>query len=414
MKKLLKVFIYCYTFTIPIFFVATEQVQAAYYVAPEGSDQSDGTYVSPWQSIQHAVNQAESGDVIYVREGIYKELVNISDKEAFDDQWITIKNYENETPIIDAEGLAITPIQRAGFEIKDSKGIRIEGFEIRNVKADTRDSFPAGILVRGHNKNIDITGNNIHHIANYAKKGNAHGIIVYGNKPQSIQNIRITNNQLSDLTLGRSESLTLSGNVENFVIDGNVLTNNNNIGIDVAGRYGACEDAGCTDYARNGVISNNFVSYISSKNNPAYEGSGSSAGIYVDGGQNIVVEQNHVVHNDYGISISSEEQGFSAKNIIVRNNFVSKNTKAGLVLGGSGIENGGAENITITANRFTFNDRSNRGYKEVTIQNHTRNIEFSSNTYLSCSSKEHMNISEKVTTDNRFKNESIFATILCK
>lgn len=126
------------------------------------------------------------------------------------------------------------------------------------------------------------------------------------------------------------------------------------------------------------------------------------------------MEKNHVINNDFGISVSSEEEGFSAKNIVVRNNFVSKNTKAGLILGGASIDNGGAENILIIANKFTFNDRSNKGYREVTIQNHTRNIEFSSNTYLRCSSKEHMNISKKVTTDNRFKNESVFSTILCK
>ncbi|MEK4699844.1 right-handed parallel beta-helix repeat-containing protein [Solibacillus sp. FSL R7-0668] len=408
------VFFFCYMLTIAIFLITIETVQASYYVAPNGSDESEGTYSSPWQSIQYAVNRAEPGDVIFVREGTYKELVVISNKEAADGQWITIKNFQNETPIIDAEGLEITPKQRAGFEIKDSKGIRIEGFEIRNVKADSQESFPAGILVRGHNENIDITENNIHHIANYAKKGNAHGIIVYGNDPQPIQDIRITNNKLSDLTLGRSESLTLSGNIENFVIDKNILTNNNNIGIDAAGRYGACDRDGCIDYARNGVISNNLVSYMSSANNPAYEGSGSSAGIYIDGAQNIVVEKNHVINNDFGISVSSEEEGFSAKNIVVRNNFVSKNTKAGLILGGASIDNGGAENILIIANKFTFNDRSNKGYREVTIQNHTRNIEFSSNTYLRCSSKEHMNISKKVTTDNRFKNESVFSTILCK
>lgn len=98
-------------------------------------------------------------------------LLSLNKEQAADGQWITIKNFQNETPIIDAEGLEITPKQRAGFEIKDSKGIRIEGFEIRNVKADSQESFPAGILVRGHNENIDITENNIHHIANYAKKG---------------------------------------------------------------------------------------------------------------------------------------------------------------------------------------------------------------------------------------------------
>lgn len=410
---MLKVIAFCYTFTIPLFFIATETAQGAYYVAPNGSDASEGTIDSPWKTIQYAVNQAESGDVINVRAGIYKEMVVVSEKQAIDDQFITIQNYPYEKPIIDAEGLEISS-QRAGFEIKNSEGIQIKGFEIRNVKTDSSKSYPAGIVVRKSNKNIEIVNNDIHHIANYANKGNAHGIIVYGDQPQPIEDIRILKNHLHDLTLGSSESLTLSGNIENFTIDGNRLSHNNNIGIDVAGRYGACKSDGCTDYARNGVVSNNIVTYISSGDNPAYEGDASAAGIYVDGAQNVVVKNNYVGNSDYGISISSEQEGFSAENITIKDNYIARNTKAGLVIGGSGIDNGGAENSSITNNLFSFNDQSNKGYREITIQQYTRGNEFSGNRYFVCGSKEYLNISKKITADNRFIDESVYPRIKCK
>ncbi|MGE7940485.1 right-handed parallel beta-helix repeat-containing protein [Lysinibacillus xylanilyticus] len=414
MKNMLKVFIFFNILTFMLFFVSYEKAQGAYYVAPDGDDESEGTLGSPWQSIQHAVNQAESGDVINVREGIYKETVIISEKEALDDQWITIKNYPNEKPIIDAEGLDITSPKRAGIEIIDSEGIRIKGFEIRNLKADSHESFPAGILVRGKTKNIEIVGNDIHHIANYSSNGNAHGILVYGNHPQPIQNIKILNNLLRDLTLGRSESLTLSGNVEHFTIDGNIVSRNNNIGIDIAGRYGACKSDGCTDYARNGVVSNNIVSNISSGENPAYEGASSAPGIYVDGGQNVVVKNNHVIKNDYGISVSSEQEGFSSENITIKENYIAQSTKAGLVIGGSSLDNGGTKNSSITDNLFLFNDRSNKGYREVTIQHHTRGNEFLGNIYFVCGSKEYINIPDKVSADNRFMDESVYQQAFCK
>lgn len=414
MKKMLKLSIPCHIITFVLFFAYVEKVQGAYYVAPDGSDESEGTIGSPWKSIQHAVNQAESGDVINVREGIYNEMVVISEKEALDDQWITIKNYPNEKPIIDAEGLDITSSKRAGFEINDSVGIRIKGFEIRNLKTDSRKSFPAGILVRGKNKNIEIVENDIHHIANYSSNGNAHGILVYGDHPQAIENIEILKNRLRDLTLGSSESLTLSGNVEHFTVDGNIVYRNNNIGIDIAGRYGACKSDGCTDYARNGVVSNNIVSNISSGENPAYKGYPSAAGIYVDGAQNIVVKNNYVGNSDFGISVSSEKKGFSAKNITIKENYIAMNTKAGLVIGGSDVDNGGAENSSIINNLFSFNDRIDKGYREITIQNHTRGNEFSGNIYFICGSKGHINIREKVSADNRFMDEFVIHRGFCK
>ncbi|MEG0386266.1 MAG: right-handed parallel beta-helix repeat-containing protein [Solibacillus sp.] len=414
MKNMLKVIVFCYSFTIPLFFIATETAQGAYYVSPDGSDESGGTIESPWKTIQYAVNQAESGDVINVRGGIYKEMVVISEKQAKDDQLITIQNYPYEKPILDAEGIEITSSNRAGFEIINSQGIRIKGFEIRNVKADGRKLFPAGILVRGSNNHIEIVDNDIHHVANYADKGNAHGILVYGDQPQAIQNIKIMKNRLHDLTLGRSESLTLSGNVQHFTIEGNIVSRNNNIGIDIAGRYGACESDGCTDYARDGVISNNIVSNISSGDNPAYKGYKSAAGIYVDGGQNIVIKNNYVSKSDYGISLSSEKEGYSAKNISIIGNYIAKNTKAGLVIGGSGADKGGVENSDIVNNLFSFNDRSIEGFREITIQHHTRGNKFSGNVYYVCGSEEYINIPKKVTAENRFIDESVYPRALCK
>lgn len=414
MNYILKVIIICYIITIASFFTIYENVLGDYYVAPDGSDESEGSLVSPWQSIQHAVNQAVSGDVINVREGIYKEMIVISKKEALYDQWITIQNYSDEKPIIDMESLDIPSSQRAGFEIIDSVGIRIKGFEIRNLTTDSQKSFPAGILVRGKNKNIEIIENDIHHIANYANKGNAHGILVYGDDPQPIENIKILKNQLHDLTLGRSESLTLSGNVKYFTIEGNYVFRNNNIGIDVAGHYGACSSNGCEDYARNGVISNNVILYISSANNPAYKGDNSAAGIYVDGAKNVVVEKNYVSKNDYGISLSSEKKGFFAKNITLKDNYVARNAKAGLVIGGAGNDNGGAANISVINNMFSMNDRSQEGYREITIQHHASGNDFSGNIYFLCGSKNYINFQKNQKDDNNFKNEYVYNMASCK
>ena len=47
------------------------------YVSQYGSDTNDGTSDSPYLTIQHSVNQAVSGDYIYVDTGVYSETVHI-------------------------------------------------------------------------------------------------------------------------------------------------------------------------------------------------------------------------------------------------------------------------------------------------------------------------------------------------
>jgi len=42
-----------------------------YYVAPDGSDQSPGTFTAPFRTLQHAVDVADPGDTIIARAGVY-------------------------------------------------------------------------------------------------------------------------------------------------------------------------------------------------------------------------------------------------------------------------------------------------------------------------------------------------------
>ena len=46
-----------------------------YYVAKTGSDNNSGTKESPFLTIQAAANVAQAGDVITVRQGVYRERI---------------------------------------------------------------------------------------------------------------------------------------------------------------------------------------------------------------------------------------------------------------------------------------------------------------------------------------------------
>ena len=60
-------------------------LSAEYYVDINSGNNStgDGSIGSPWQTIQHAADQMASGDVCWIREGIYRETVTPKDGQTF-------------------------------------------------------------------------------------------------------------------------------------------------------------------------------------------------------------------------------------------------------------------------------------------------------------------------------------------
>jgi hypothetical protein len=361
------------TATISVLFV-NGQAHAAgsiFYVSTTGNDSNPGTLSSPWKTIQKAANSLSPGDTVYVRGGIYKELVYLNVTGSLNGGFINFENYANEIPILDGTGITPTGSKQTFFYLSNVKYVRIKGFEMRNLKAASNSLDPAGILVANGSTNIEILNNNIHHIENSATNGNAHGIHVIGNTTATMSNITVSGNEVHHLITGWSESVTINGNVDGFMVTNNKVHDNNNIGIVVAGFYGACPGA-CTDQVRNGVVANNTVYRIDTSKNPAY-GSGTHAagGIYADGATKVVIERNHVYENDFGIELASENYGKATSLITVKNNLIHHNYGAGLLMGGSGSENGSARDNTASNNTLVENDSLNQGYGEIYLQNNT-------------------------------------------
>lgn len=392
--------------TIGMLFTSAPAYAAHVFVSTTGSDENNGTQQSPLQTIEAALQKSKGGDTIYVLEGIYNMLTTI-DGYSFSSP-VTITPYNGQKVVIDGAERDESDRTRAAFSIRNSQNIIIDGFEIRNITTDDDEFFPAGILVRGHSENITIRNNHIHHIANNADEGNAHGILVYGNDPSPMKNIVVTANVLHNLTLGSSESLTINGNVDGFEVSHNRLYDNNNIGIDIAGYYGACTKSGCIDVARNGEVSYNNVMRHSSLHNPAYRGGNSAPGIYVDGGQNIQVRHNFVAQNNFGISVSSENKGKYAQQVFVSNNMIVNNDKAGVVIGGSTVDNGGIQHIVLYKNSLIRNDRVDGGYKEISLQQHIYGLVLIENRYQTASfAKRISNNNKQNVTYNTYRERRI-------
>jgi len=355
-------------------FAAFGQTNSSYYVATTGNDSNPGTQSSPWRTVQHAADTARAGSTVYVRGGVYEELVSINASGNASDGFITFRSYPGETAILDAEHF--TPSGRKGvLTIQNRSYVRIEGFEIRNFRTAEHRLSPLGINVIGAGSHIELLKNNVHHIENNfqgrdapGSGGNGFGIAVYGTDVKApITDLIIDGNEVHHLKTGSSESLVVNGNVTNFRITHNVVHDNNNIGIDVIGFERTAPDP-AVDQARDGLVSGNLVYNITSKGNPAYRNDESSDGIYVDGGTRILIEQN-VIHNvDFGIELASEHKDRATSYITARNNLVYHCHTAGVSIGGYAPERGHTVHSTVINNTLYDNDTSATGSGEFQMQ----------------------------------------------
>ncbi|MCB8967688.1 MAG: right-handed parallel beta-helix repeat-containing protein [Ardenticatenaceae bacterium] len=350
--------------TTPI--VVAPHAPTTYYVATDGLDENPGTLAAPWRTIQHAVNNIGAGDTVLVRGGVYAETVTVQ-VSGTADLWITLQSYAGETAVLD--GSSLSNHDGALLTIADQSYLTIDGLELRNQRSSQAQDTPMGIFVTGAAHHITLRHTHIHHIENNGgANGNAHGLAVYGTAvPTAIHDIRIENNELHDLKLGNSEALVLNGNVTDFIISGNTIHDNDNIGIDLIGFEGTAPDP-AYDQTRAGIVSGNEVYNIDTLTNPAYGGEQSAAAIYVDGGTDIVIERNRVYQSNFGIEIASEHDGYATSYITVRNNLIYHNHVAGLGMGGYDTERGSTHHCTIVNNTFFENDTNQDFTGELLIQ----------------------------------------------
>lgn len=311
--------------------------------------------VNPGESIQTALDAAQPGDTVSVRGGVYYEQLSFPRSGDGASGSITLRAYGNENAKLDGQG-------QAGqiMVLVDNKSyLRIMGLEIQNSTGLTDGS---GIRLLGACQNVEILSNVIHDL----RGSNAMAITVYGNSSTPGTNITIRGNQVYDCEPAPSEAIALNGNISGFEVALNTVHDVNNIGIDLIGGeteispYGVC---------RNGRVQLNRV-YRARSN---YE-DGYAAGIYVDGGQNIVVERNCVYECDVGVEVGAENTGVSVTGVVVRSNLIFNNDKAALAFGGYDATRGRVSQCLFNNNVCYKNDTLQTGNGELWIQWATSNV----------------------------------------
>jgi len=349
-----------------------------FYVSTTGKDTNPGTLAEPWRTLLHAANEAIAGDTVYARAGTYRESVNLPHSGSAAAGSIVFTSYPGELAIVDGTGVSCCGDQIQGlFNITGNQSyIIIEGLAIQNYTSNNVGNEPAGIYVSGSGSYIQILNSTVRNITETAgPSGNAHGIGFYGTFATPLSNITLSGNDVYGMKTGNSETITLDGNVVGFTVTGNIVHDNDNIGIDATGFYGTGPSG--HDQASKGEISANTVYNITSIKNPAYSGYGAD-GIYCDGCTQVTIERNLTYDCDLNIEAASENPHRVTSAVIIRDNIVYGGNLAGISIGGYQASVGGSDHITIFNNTLFDNNVVNGG-GDFQIQFHATNSLFVNN-----------------------------------
>jgi hypothetical protein len=328
------------------------------WVATDGNDGGSGSADDPWATLQKAADSAPPGSTVNVSGGTYAQRmdVHVSGEQGSP---ITFEAAPGETVVLDGTSLDVPADQSAMILIDSQHDVIVRGLGITGYRSDVSGHVPIGILVTGASDRIRLEGNVVHDMGTTydgRNGGDAHGIGVFGTSiDHPITGVEIIDNELANLTLGSSEALVLNGNVTDFLVQGNRVHDTNNIGIDLIGFEGTAPDP-TVDQARSGTIRGNTVWNVDSYGNPAYGRDRSADGIYVDGGRDLLIEDNVVHDVNIGLEIASEHGGRAARNVTARNNVIYDATAIGIAIGGYDRRRGSTEDCVIVNNTVVHTD----------------------------------------------------------
>ena len=301
--------IYCFLLLIFVFGITactSKQTQPAeVHVAADGSDDSgSGTPDAPFATVSHAAREMP-GSVIIVHGGTYGPVRLGPDCSGTETSPTVIRPSEKERVIIRSEGDACISVCNTSYIVIE--GLETEGGTHGIEYESTREA--------GNQVLRDIT---IRKCTVHAVRG-IHGICVYArNDLAPVSEITVEDCEVFDCECGSSESMVLNGNIDGFLIAGNCVHDNNNIGIDMIGFEGTAmhpeQDSGANPYdadqVRNGICRDNVIYNISTEGNSAYYEDGAyepcADGIYVDGGRDIEICNNFIFNCDIGLEVATE------------------------------------------------------------------------------------------------------------
>ena len=114
------------------FLVSFSLYANSYYVSTSGNDSNPGTEIQPWRTIQKAANTLIAGDTVFIKAGTYNERVIVQNSGALNN-YIVFSNYQDDTVIIDGNGISWGQNWNGLFDISNKSYIKVSGLKIKNA-----------------------------------------------------------------------------------------------------------------------------------------------------------------------------------------------------------------------------------------------------------------------------------------
>jgi hypothetical protein len=321
-----------------------------FYVATNGSDATGtpGTLASPFRTIQRGLNAANlPGDTVYVRSGTYKpsSQIRFNNNGSASGGHITLAKYPPDTtkPIIDAVNF---PWQQSCIVNMSGRNyVTLDGFVLRNLKKVAVSG--SGVQVLGVASNVRIRNNVIRDLepgprptswpASRDYQPECRGIAVMSSQNRLMTNIEITGNEIFGVKTGFSGVVEICGKIDGYLIENNIIRDNDTnpaiviyFAIDpqlfyqfADMQFETIDSVG----AKNGTIRLNSIYN--------HDGAFGGCGIYVAGGDDTLIERNHIYNNQFGITLAGEQVGVNSNRITIQSNIIENNKHSGISIGGS-------------------------------------------------------------------------------
>ena len=317
-----------------------------YYVATNGNDANPGTLDQPWKTIQKAANTMVAGDTVNIRNGTYREEVDLTGSTGVEGKsgnatqgYISYIGESRDGVIIDGTGLPWGSGFMSGVIGRGARVVNyifISNMTIQNFVADGVEFYADkndGTYPRAASNNIILDNLKVH--------DNAMGGIMFcgGEDPNAAYNIVVRNSEVFN-NHGAHHGIKFSGDprqiingdhIHDSIIENNLVYNNDQLGIhNSSGNYNIIIRNNIVhDNGRQGIAGNQVWDSIYANNTVYSNGrldSTSADGIVLWSSRSIIVTGNKIYSNPgYGIEMPSALADGKPANPIIINNLIYNN-----------------------------------------------------------------------------------------